>query len=121
MNGLFGDQSGNQPLFTARRRWWFIHVYAYIAQQQLWIGYVGKGSMLSKKDFWPWSKEQFFNNKPASRILIQVALALDSIVAHICRSEPHRSTFSTASAISGHDCIAATSAHPDATRRPRSQ
>lgn len=53
--------------------------------------------MLSKKYFWQRSEEEYFKNKPASRILIQATLISDFIIAHFCRSDAHRLTFSTAS------------------------
>jgi len=70
--------------------------------------------MLSKKDFWHRSEEEHFKNKPASRILIQVCLILDSIIAHFGRSDAHSLTFSTASVIRVvFECCARTSAlHP---------
>jgi hypothetical protein len=58
--------------------------------------------MLSKKDFWRWSEEKRFKNKPTSRILIHVHLISDSIIAHFGRSQAHRPTFSTASTQLGH-------------------
>jgi len=67
------------------------------AAQRIALAHVADGSMLSEKDFWHRSEEEYFKNKPASRILIQVCLISDSIIAHFCRSNAHRLTFSTAS------------------------
>jgi hypothetical protein len=62
------------------------------------------GSILSKRYFWRRREEEHFKNKPALRILIQVWVISDSIIAHFCRWGAHRLTFSTASVIRAPFC-----------------